>query len=246
MAVRFVLQTSGVISDALDFLKLGRESRLLSVFITVGILGNILSMVASTWITKKFCKIQLFRWSQLVTFALSVIMYLAVKPGDVARPWSCTSSSTSSLTCRGRCSGPSSRRRWITARSRAASGWPAWRSAAFPSPEDGHEPGRRNGRLAARPISNTKRTWCRAPFTLKGIALCSRSFPACFHLVMGLLMYRYRHHRQILQRNDAGAGGQRWPEREKPQRSPGRLSHSCQTPGIRNHEDNPASDSAAR
>jgi len=50
---------------------------------TVGVIGNILSMVASTWITKKFCKIRLFRWSQLVTFALSVIMYYAVKPGDV-------------------------------------------------------------------------------------------------------------------------------------------------------------------
>ena len=75
--------TTGVISDILDFLKLGRDSRLLSVFITVGVIGNILSMVASTWITKKFCKIRLFRWSQLATFALSVIMYYAVKPGDV-------------------------------------------------------------------------------------------------------------------------------------------------------------------
>ena len=75
--------TTGIISDILDFLKVGRDSRLLSVFITVGVIGNILSMVASTWITKKFCKIQLFRWSQLVTFVLSVIMYFAVKPGDV-------------------------------------------------------------------------------------------------------------------------------------------------------------------
>jgi GPH family glycoside/pentoside/hexuronide:cation symporter len=75
--------TTGIISDILDFLKLGRDSRLLSVFITVGVIGNILSMVASTWITKKFCKIQLFRWSQLVTFALSVFMYLVVKPNDV-------------------------------------------------------------------------------------------------------------------------------------------------------------------
>ena len=75
--------TTGIISDILDFLKLGRDSRLLSVFITVGVIGNILAMVASTWITKKFCKIQLFRWSQLVTFALSVFMYLVVKPNDV-------------------------------------------------------------------------------------------------------------------------------------------------------------------
>ena len=76
--------TTGVISDVLDFLKLGRESRLLSVFITVGVLGNILSMVASTWITKFFCKIQLFRWSQILTFVLSVIMFFAVKTGDAS------------------------------------------------------------------------------------------------------------------------------------------------------------------
>jgi GPH family glycoside/pentoside/hexuronide:cation symporter len=76
--------TTGVISDILDFLRLGRGSRLLAVFITVGVVGNIFSMVASTWITKKFCKIQLFRWSQLITFAVSVIMYFAVRTGDVS------------------------------------------------------------------------------------------------------------------------------------------------------------------
>jgi GPH family glycoside/pentoside/hexuronide:cation symporter len=75
--------TTGTISDVLDFFGFSRDSRLLPVFLSVGVIGNILSMVASTWITKKFCKIQLFRWSQLVTFALSVIMYLVVKPNDV-------------------------------------------------------------------------------------------------------------------------------------------------------------------
>jgi len=62
---------------------LGGGAKMQAAFAAVGIVGNILSMVASTWITKFFCKIRLFRWSQLVTFALSVIMYLAVKPGDV-------------------------------------------------------------------------------------------------------------------------------------------------------------------
>jgi len=57
------------------------DAALLSAFITVGIIGNILSMVASTWITKKYCKIQLFRWCQIVTFGLSVLMFLVVKPG---------------------------------------------------------------------------------------------------------------------------------------------------------------------
>jgi GPH family glycoside/pentoside/hexuronide:cation symporter len=63
---------------------LGGDAQLQAAFITVGIVGNILAMVASTWLTKFVCKIQVFRWSQLITFALSVIMYLAVKPNDVA------------------------------------------------------------------------------------------------------------------------------------------------------------------
>ncbi len=75
--------TTGVIADVLDKLGFGRDSRLLPVFLSVGVVGNILAMVASTWITKKFCKIRLFRWSQLVTFALSVVMYLVVKPSDI-------------------------------------------------------------------------------------------------------------------------------------------------------------------
>ncbi|MGA9451453.1 MAG: MFS transporter [Verrucomicrobiia bacterium] len=75
--------TTGVFADVLDKLGFGRDSRLLPVFLSVGVVGNILAMVASTWITKKFCKIRLFRWSQLVTFALSVIMYLVVKPSDI-------------------------------------------------------------------------------------------------------------------------------------------------------------------
>jgi len=80
--IRFL--TTGVIADVLDKLGFSRDSRLLPVFLSVGVIGNILAMVASTWITKKFCKIRLFRWSQLVTFALSVIMYLVVKPSDIA------------------------------------------------------------------------------------------------------------------------------------------------------------------
>jgi GPH family glycoside/pentoside/hexuronide:cation symporter len=60
---------------------LGGDAALQSAFVTVGIIGNILSMVASTWITKYYCKIQLFRWCQLLTFALSVVMFLVVSPG---------------------------------------------------------------------------------------------------------------------------------------------------------------------
>ncbi|MGA3141714.1 MAG: MFS transporter [Verrucomicrobiota bacterium] len=80
--IGYVIRGSVAIYYAKYFL--GGDTKLVSAFITTGVIGNILSMVASTWITKKFCKIRLFRWSQLVTFALSVIMYLAVKPSDIA------------------------------------------------------------------------------------------------------------------------------------------------------------------
>jgi len=73
-------------SAALYYAKyyLGGDARVQAAFVTTGIVGNILSMVASTWITKKFCKIQLFRWSQLITFALSVTMFIAVQPSAIA------------------------------------------------------------------------------------------------------------------------------------------------------------------
>lgn len=62
---------------------LGVDARGLSAFLTTGVVAAILAMVASTWITKIYCKVQLFRWSQLAVGAISVLMYFLVEPGDV-------------------------------------------------------------------------------------------------------------------------------------------------------------------
>jgi GPH family glycoside/pentoside/hexuronide:cation symporter len=62
---------------------LGGDAKIQAAFITVGIIGNILAMVASTWLTKSVCKLRVFRWSQLGTFALSVAMYFIVQPNAV-------------------------------------------------------------------------------------------------------------------------------------------------------------------
>ncbi len=62
---------------------LGGDARMLSAFLATGVVAAILAMVASTWITKRYCKVALFRWSQLLVGVLSVAMYLLVKPGDV-------------------------------------------------------------------------------------------------------------------------------------------------------------------
>lgn len=62
---------------------LGGDAKMLSAFLATGVVAAILAMVASTWITKRYCKVALFRWSQLLVGVLSVAMYLLVKPGDV-------------------------------------------------------------------------------------------------------------------------------------------------------------------
>jgi GPH family glycoside/pentoside/hexuronide:cation symporter len=61
---------------------LGAEN-LAGTFTSAGIAASIVSMVASTWITKRYCKIKLFRWSQIAVLFISVAMYFAVQPGDI-------------------------------------------------------------------------------------------------------------------------------------------------------------------
>lgn len=63
---------------------LGANATMLSAFLSTGVVAAILAMVASTWITKRYCKIKLFRWSQLAVGVLSVLMFITVGQGDVA------------------------------------------------------------------------------------------------------------------------------------------------------------------
>uniref|UniRef100_UPI000A79D607 MFS transporter n=1 Tax=Citrobacter amalonaticus TaxID=35703 RepID=UPI000A79D607 len=51
---------------------------LISPFLTVGVVASILAMIATTWVTKFWDKIKMFRYTQLMTFALSLGMYLCV------------------------------------------------------------------------------------------------------------------------------------------------------------------------
>jgi glycoside/pentoside/hexuronide:cation symporter, GPH family len=175
---------------------LGGGAKMLAAFGTVGIVGNILSMVASTWITKKFCKIQLFRWSQLITFALSVIMYLVVKPNSVAAAfalfflinfivdlqgpvfWSIISEAVdfgqvkSGKRVAGMAFGGISFCQKMGMS--LAAGMVGWLLVFFhyKAPVDGVDQ-------------------VQSAFTLNGIALLLTVIPGVFHLVMGLLMYKY-------------------------------------------------------
>ncbi|WPC73201.1 MFS transporter [Vibrio porteresiae] len=62
---------------------LGGDAGMISAFLATGVTAAILAMVASTWITKRFCKVKLFRYSQILVMVLSALMYLTVGRDDV-------------------------------------------------------------------------------------------------------------------------------------------------------------------
>ena len=59
------------------------DAPLQSAFLGTGVAAAILAMVASTWITKRYCKVKLFKWSQLIVGGLSCIMFFVVTPGAI-------------------------------------------------------------------------------------------------------------------------------------------------------------------
>ena len=63
---------------------LGGDAGTISAFLATGVGAAILAMVASTWITKKYCKIKLFRYSQVAVLLLSAMLYVFVGRDDLA------------------------------------------------------------------------------------------------------------------------------------------------------------------
>lgn len=83
-----ILGTIGYVvrgSVALYYAKyyLDGDTSIQSAFLATGVGAAILSMVASTWITKRFCKIKLFRYSQMAVGVISFAMYFLVGPNDI-------------------------------------------------------------------------------------------------------------------------------------------------------------------
>lgn len=171
---------------------LGGGVALQSYFITTGVVAAILAMVASTWITKRFCKIQLFRWSQVATGVLSVILYFAVKPGDVALAFILYFLLSFAVDLQA----------------------PIFWSAIAEAVDYGQvKSGKRVAGMAFGGISFCQKMGMslaggvagvlltyyhyvpdqpQSAFTLNGIALMLSVIPGFFHLVMGLLMFKYR------------------------------------------------------
>ena len=62
---------------------LGGDTATVSAFLSTGVAAAILAMVVSTWTTKFYCKVKLFRYSQIMVAVLSLMIYFLVQPGDM-------------------------------------------------------------------------------------------------------------------------------------------------------------------
>ncbi len=79
--VGYVIRGSVAIFYAKYFL--GGDASVQSTFMATGVTAAILAMPVSTYITKHYCKVKLFKYTQLAVGAISLVMYFAVKPGDM-------------------------------------------------------------------------------------------------------------------------------------------------------------------
>lgn len=171
---------------------LGGDATLLSMFLSTGVAAAILSMVASTWITKRYCKVQLFRISQLIVGVLSVILFFAVEPGDVMLAFVLYFLLSFIVDLHA----------------------PVFWSAIAEAVDYGQaKTGKRVSGLAFGGISFCQKAGMgiagavvglllayfnyvpdqpQSEFTLMGIALMLSIIPGVFHTIMGLLMYKYR------------------------------------------------------
>lgn len=170
---------------------LGGNEALAAQFTSAGIAASIVSMVASTWITKRFCKIKLFSWSQMLVGVISVLMFFAVSPGDIAIAFVL----------------------YIILSFVVDLHAPVFWSAIAEAVDYGHtKTGKRVSGLAFGGISfcqkagsgiagfltgllltyfNYQAGETQSEFTLTGIALMLTVIPGLFHFLLGLLMKKY-------------------------------------------------------
>ena len=164
---------------------------LISPFLATGVTASILAMIASTWITKFYCKVKLFRYSQILTFVLCTAMYFTVGQDDIVLAFLFTFLI------------------WFSADLYMPIFW----SSIAEAVDYGHrKTGIRVSGLAFGGISfcqklgmgiaggllgyllsyfNYQADVEQSEFTLNGIALLVTVIPAIFHLAIGLIMHKY-------------------------------------------------------
>lgn len=171
---------------------LGGDAELSSAFISSGVIAAILAMVASTWITKHYCKIKLFRYSQLLVGLLSAMIYFMVDPGDVVMAfvlyfalsfvvdlhapifWSIISEAID----------------YGTVKTGERVSGLAYGGISFAQKAGMGIAGYIVGMLLA--YFNYQPDQEQSAFTLTGIALMLSIIPGVFHMLMGTLMFKYK------------------------------------------------------
>jgi GPH family glycoside/pentoside/hexuronide:cation symporter len=171
---------------------LGADARMLSAFLSTGVIAAILAMVASTWITKRFCKVQLFRWTQLLVGVISLAMYLVVGPGDVllAFVFYFALSFVVDLHAPVFWSAIAEAVDYGQARNGKRVSGLAFGGISFFQKAGMGVAGFVVGILLS--VFNYEAGAVQTPFTLTGIALMLTLISGVFHVVMGLLMFKYR------------------------------------------------------
>jgi GPH family glycoside/pentoside/hexuronide:cation symporter len=188
--VGYVIRGSVAIFYAKYFL--GGDATIQSTFMATGVTAAILAMPASTYITKRYCKVKLFKYTQLAVGAISLIMFFLVKPGDMVIAYVLYFILSFVVDLQA----------------------PVFWSAIAEAVDYGHaESGKRVSGLSFGGISFAQKLGmgiagavvgylldffgyipdtAQSETALVGIALMLTIIPGVFHVIMGLLMFRYK------------------------------------------------------
>ena len=171
---------------------LGGDTAVVSAFLSTGVAAAILSMVASTWITKAYDKVRLFRYTQLGVAAISVLIYVLVKPGDMALAFLLYFALSFVVDLHAPIF-------WSAIAETIDYGQVKTGKRVSGFAFGGISVCQKLGMLVAGGMVGILLTYfeyapnqAQTPFALNGIALMLTVIPGAFHLVMGLLMFKYR------------------------------------------------------
>jgi GPH family glycoside/pentoside/hexuronide:cation symporter len=157
-----------------------------------GVTAAILAMPASTFITKRYCKVKLFKYTQLAVGVISLVMFFVIKPGDMLLAYVLYFILSFVVDLHA----------------------PVFWSAIAEAVDYGHaESGKRVSGLSFGGISFAQKAGMgiagatvgylldffeyipdsiQSEKTLLGLALMLTIIPGVFHVIMGLLMFRYK------------------------------------------------------